>query len=140
MADELDTLVDSIKSLLEEITEYKQVHAHEPDVISTSCEAAVLADVGTHGQYGVMVHEEVHTLRIRSYVKVGADIEYPESLTRQLINLLQDKMNAHVTLDGAATTSRLTGYRTGYLNIAGVLCRIVDTLLEATILVNTAYA
>ena len=140
MANELETVIDNVADLLDEIPEYKQVHKHEPDVISTSCEAAILTAVGTHGQYGAGVHEEAHTLRIRSYILVGADIEHPEDLMRKLINLQQDKFNSHVTLDGAATTSRLTSYRTGYLNVAEVLCRILDTFLEASLLVNTTYA
>lgn len=140
MANELDTLVDNVASLLEEITQYKQVHKHEPDVIPTSCEVAVIQDAGSHGQYGVSVHEEVHTLRLRTYILVGIDIAYPEELMRQLLNLQCDKFNLHVTLDGAATTSTLTRYLTGYLNIGGVLCRIMDTFLEARILVQTDYA
>ena len=140
MANELDTLVANVKSLLEEITQYKQVFDHEPDIISTSCEAAVLADIGTQGQFGVQQHEEKHTLRVRSYIVIGADIKYPEQLTRQLFNLQVDKFNLHVNLDGGAEISTLSNYRTGYLNIAGVLCRILDTFLEATIVVGTAYA
>ena len=140
MANELDTLVDNVAALLDEISQYKQVRTHEPDAISTSCEASVLVDIGTHGQYGVQQHEEKHTLRIRTYILIGADIKYPEQLMRQILSLQYDKFNLHVNLDGAATTSQITNYRTGYLNIGGVLCRILDTFLEATILVNTAYA
>ena len=140
MANELDTLVDNVAALLDEISQYKQIHRNEPDVISTSCEAAILVDIGTQGQYGVQQHEEKHTLRIRSYIVVGADIKYPEQLTRQLLNLQVDKFNQHVNLDGGAEISNLSNYRTGYLNIAGVLCRILDTFLEATIVVNTPYA
>lgn len=140
MANELDTLVDNVASLLEEITQYKQVHKHEPDVISTSCEASVIVDVGTQGQAGTQRHDEVHTLRLRTYIPVGADIEYPEQLLRQLFNLQCDKFNVHVSLDDAAVVSQLTGYMTGYLVVAGILCRIMDTFLEARIRVATTYA
>lgn len=140
MANELDGLVDNVASLLEEITQYKQVHKHEPDVISTSCEVAIIVDVGTQGQAGTQQHDEVHTLRLRTYILVGADIEYPEQLLRQLFNLQCDKFNVHISLDGAAIISRLTRYMTGYLVVAGKLCRIMDTFLEARIRVDTAYA
>ena len=140
MANELNNLVDAVAVLLDEMPQYKQVHKHEPDTISTSCEVAIIQDLGTQGQYGVQQHEEVHTLRIRTYILVGADIEYPEQLLRQVFNLLVDKFNAHVTLNDAATISRITRYLTGYLNLGGVLCRIMDVFLEATIVVNTTYA
>lgn len=139
MAGELDACVDAVANLLDEISTYQQVHKREPDQVTTSCEAAVLMEAGTHGQAGMSLHNQTHMLLLRTYMPIGAYPDGPEQTIRQLWGLQVDKFNLHVTLDGTATRSNLESYTTGYMNIDGVVCRIMDTTLEAMIVVATAY-
>jgi len=139
MAGELDDCIDAVASLLDEITTYTQVHKREPDQVTTKCEVAVLMDTGTHGQAGMSLHRQSHMLLLRTYMPIGAYPDGPEDTIRLLWNLLIDKFNLHVTLDGTATRSNLESYTTGYMNIAGVICRIMDAALEVMIVVATAY-
>lgn len=140
MANELDNCVDAVAALLDEITTYTQVHKREPDQMTTKCEVAVLMDTGTHGQAGMSLHNQTHMLLLRTYMKISAYPDGPEQTIRQLWGSQVDKFNLHVTLNGTATRSNLEGYTTGYMNISGVVCRIMDTTLEAMIVVATAYA
>lgn len=139
MANELDDCVDAVADLLDEITTYTQVHKREPDQVTTSCEVAVLMDTGTHGQAGMSLHNQTHMLLLRTYMPLGAYPDGPEQTIRQLWGSQVDKFNLHVQLDDTATRSNLEGYTTGYMNIAGVPCRIMDTILEVMIVVATAY-
>lgn len=140
MAGELDDCVDAVASLLDEITTYTQVHKREPDQVTTSCEVAVLMEAGTHGQAGMSLHRQSHMLLLRTYMPMGAYPDGPEDTIRLLFNLIVDKMNKHVTLDGTAARSNVESYITGYMNIAGVACRIMDVTLEIMVVVATAYA
>ena len=139
MAEELITCRNAVRDLLDEITTYEIVHTREPDNIRTRCEVAVLMDSGVHGQGGWTVSTSVHRFLLRTYMPLTAYPDGPEDTIAKLWDEQRDKFNSHVTLDGTASRSNLESYSVGYLLVSGTKCRIMDTTLEAMLVLSETY-
>lgn len=139
MANELINCRNAVRDLLDEIATYTQVHTKEPKTIRTGCEVAVLMDTGDHAQGGWSISTGVHRFLLRTYMPLTAYPDGPEDTICELWDLQRDKFNSHVTLDGTASRSNLERYTTAYLLVSGVKCRILDTTLEAMLVLTETY-
>ena len=139
-AGDIEACRDAVYTLLDTIAGFKKLWKCDPDAIVTNCEIAVLADTGTHGQFGVMCRLVKPQFRLRVYLPMGA---YPEG-TETTIIALWDSMvslfNSNVTLSNTAVWSKLSGYRLGFQTVAGVKCRIMEARLLAWIAKETIYS
>ncbi len=130
MANELYSAAIVVKGLMDEISSLvKKTHLGPPISIVTKCEVAVIAETFRHGQLGTNAHLQRHYLILRGYSPLGTQPEIAEEKILKLINLMIDKLNLHVSLEGTATHSNVERGRLGYKTVAGVKCRTVDVWL-----------
>lgn len=140
MADEFDTYIQAIVTKLKTISTFAQVTDYEPISIGSHPQAAVLMDTGEAKQRYTQKQGYYDTVLIRCYVPIGADPKTAEQITRQLWTDIVSVFTGDV--DVGATTVLVGGlrYDTGYMDVAGVLCRILDVRPSSTNILTTAYA
>jgi len=139
MADEFDTYTAALKVKLETITTYIQVTDYEPESVA-GVQAAIIMDAGDASQRYTQRHGYNDTILIRSYIPIGADAETAEKTARQLWTDLVAVFVGDIDVGATIVKVGAMRYTTGYLNVAGVLCRVLDVSLSSLIILSTSYA
>ena len=139
MSAEFDTYIAALKVKIETITTYIQVTDYEPESVA-GIQAAIIMDTGDAAQRYTQKHGYNDTVLIRSYIPIGADAATVEKTARQLWTDLVAVFVADVDVGATIVKVGEMRYTTGYLNVAGVLCRVLDVSLSSLMILSTTYA
>ena len=139
MADEFDTYVAALKARVATITTYVDVTDYEPESVA-GIQAAIIMDTGDAAQRYTQKHGYNDTVLIRSYIPIGADAKTAEKTARRLWTDLVAVFTGDVDVGGTVVKVGEMRYTAGYLNVAGVLCRVLDVSLDSLMILSTTYA
>ncbi len=141
MANELDKAIVNAANIIKEIKKpnVTNVWTEEPRGMRLKGGAvgvAVLLNNGTLGQNAAQERGELHRLVLRSYINFQQNTGKNESIMRQMMDVLQTKFEANITLNGSegVTMAIIVGdYDTKYQRVGGLIYRLLDIPLHLSI-------